>query len=159
MKERLEKQKLEYELQLKKLKLEQLRSGHPGFNLNVSFDVTKLIRLVPPFQEQDVDKYFLHFEKVAENLKWPKENWPLLLQSILISKAREIYPQLSVEQALNYDSIKELILQEHELVLEAYCQKFHTCEKESNKMYVEFSQTKEQLFDRCCAAEKNWQNP
>ena len=31
------------------------------------FDVTKHISLVPPFQEKEVDKYFLHFEKVAEN--------------------------------------------------------------------------------------------
>ena len=36
-----------------------------------SFDVTTHIRLVHPFQEKEVDKYFMHFEKVAENLKWP----------------------------------------------------------------------------------------
>ena len=98
--------------------------------------------MVTPFQEQDVDKYFLHFEKVAENLKWLKENWPLLLQSVLIGKAREIYTQLSVEQALNYDSVNELILRGYELVPEAYRQKFCTCQKESNETYVEFSQTK-----------------
>ena len=63
-----------------------------------------------------------------------------------------------MEQASNYDSIKELILQGYELVPEAYHQKFHTCEKESNKTYVEFSQTKEQLFDCWCAAEKIGKN-
>ena len=31
------------------------------------FDVTKNIRLVPKFQEKDVDKYFAHFEKIAQN--------------------------------------------------------------------------------------------
>ena len=66
-----------------------------------TFDVTKHIRLVPPFQEKEVDKYFLHFEKVAENLKWPKEHWTLLLHSVLIGKAREIYIQLSLEQSSN----------------------------------------------------------
>ena len=45
---------------------------------------TKNIRLVPSFQEKEVDKYFLHFEKVAENLKWPKEHSTLLLQSLVI---------------------------------------------------------------------------
>ena len=114
--------------------------------------------MVPSFQEQDVDKYFLHFEKVVENLKWPKENWPLLLQSILIGKASKIYTQLLVEQASNYDSIKELILQGYELVPEVYCQKFHTCKKESNNTYVKFSQTKEQLFDPWSAAEKIGKN-
>ena len=36
---------------------------------------------MPPFQEKEVDKYFAHFEKVADNLNWPKESWGLLLQS------------------------------------------------------------------------------
>ena len=34
-------------------------------HLGTHFDVTKHIRLVPPFQEKEVDKYFFHFEKVA----------------------------------------------------------------------------------------------
>ena len=68
-----------------------------------TFDVAKHIRLVPAFQEKEVDKYFLHFEKVAENLKWPKEHWTLLLQSVVIDKAREIYTQLSLEQSSNYE--------------------------------------------------------
>ena len=46
-------------------------------------------RLVPPFQEKEVDKYFAHFEKVADSLNWPKESWVLLLQSILVGKAQE----------------------------------------------------------------------
>ena len=62
------------------------KSAEPKIEYN--FDVTKHIRLVPPFQEKEVDKYFLHFEKVAENLNWPKEHWTLLLQSVLIGKAR-----------------------------------------------------------------------
>ena len=47
------------------------------------FDVRKLIRLIPPFQEKEVDKYCLHFETVVENLKWPTEHWTLLLQSVV----------------------------------------------------------------------------
>ena len=45
------------------------------------FDMSKQIRFVPPFQDAEVDKYFLHFEKVASSLEWPKEVWTLLLQS------------------------------------------------------------------------------
>ena len=66
------------------------------------------IKFVPPFQQADVDKYFLHFEKVAGNLKWPKKFWVMLLQSVLVGKAREIYIQLDVEQAANYDMLKGL---------------------------------------------------
>ena len=119
-----------------------------------TFDVTKHIRFVPPIQEKEVDKYFLHFVKVAENLKWPKEHWTLLLQSVVIGKAREIYTQLSLEQSSDYDKVKELILKAYELVLEAYRQKFRDCRKEHDQTHVEFARTKEQLFDRWCSSKK-----
>ena len=97
---------------------------------------------------------FSHFEKVAENLKWPKEHWTLLLQSVIIGKAREIYTQLTVEQSSSYDTVKELILKAYELVSEAYRQKFRNCKKENEQIHVEFARTKEQLFDRWCSSKK-----
>ena len=42
-----------------------------------AFDPATNIRLVPSFQEKEVDKYFVRFEKVADSLSWPKENWVL----------------------------------------------------------------------------------
>ena len=75
-------------------------------DLGTHFDVTKHIRLIPPFQEKEVEKYFLHFEKVAENLKCPKEHWTLPLQSVVIGKAHENYIQLSLEQSSDYDNVK-----------------------------------------------------
>jgi len=53
------------------------KSPHSGSH----FDPSRYIRLVPRFQEKDVDKYFIHFEKVAKSLDWPEESWVLLLQS------------------------------------------------------------------------------
>ena len=175
--ERLEKEKLEreerLEIEKEKLRFEneekererlfQLRIKEIEFNekskslssdTSKIFDVTKHIRLVPPFQEKEVDKYFLHFEKVAENLKWPKEHWTLLLQSVVIGKAREIYAQLSLEQSSDYDTVKEFILKAYELVPEAYRQKFRDCRKEHDQTHVEFARTKEQLFDRWCSSKK-----
>ena len=61
------------------------------------FDATKNIRLVPKFEEKEVDKYFLHFEEFANSLKWPKESWTLLLQSVFIGQARVVYSSLSIE--------------------------------------------------------------
>ena len=177
--ERLEKEKLEreerLEIEKEKLRFEneekererlfQLRIKEIEFNekskskslssdTSKIFDVTKHIRLVPPYQEKEVDKYFLQFEKVAENLKWPKEHWTLLLQSVVIGKAREIYTQLSLEQSSDYDTVKEFILKAYELVPEAYRQKFRDCRKEHDQTHVEFDRTKEQLFDRWCSSKK-----
>ena len=42
------------------------------------FDVTKHVRMVPHFDESDVDRYFLHFEQVADSMEWPPEKWPHL---------------------------------------------------------------------------------
>ena len=61
-----------------------------------AFEPARNIRLMPPFQEKEVDKYFAHFEKAADSLNWPKESWVLLLQSVLVGKAQEIYGSLSV---------------------------------------------------------------
>ena len=115
------------------------------------FDVTKHIQLNLPFQKKKVDKYFLHFEKVAEHLKLPKEHWILLLESVVIGEAREIY---TLEQSADYDKVKELILKAYAFVPEAYRQKFRNCRKEKDQTHVEFARTKEQLFDRWSSSKK-----
>ena len=107
-----------------------------------AFDPARNIRLVPPFQEKEVDKYFAHFEKVADSLNWPKESWVLLLQSVLVGKAQEIYGSLSVEQSSNYEHVKEAILKAYELVPEAYRQKFRNYLKYDSKTHVEFAREK-----------------
>ena len=144
----------QFNLRMKELEMQNMTVKRQPLDSGSHFDVTKHIRFVPPFQEKEVDKYFLHFEKVAENLKWPKEHWTLLLQSVIIGKAREIYTQLTVEQSSSYDTVKELILKAYELVPEAYRQKCRNCKKENEQTHVEFARTKEQLFDRWCSSKK-----
>ena len=83
---------LQHEFEIRKLELQLKLGSDPGVEKSsAKFDVTKHIKFVPPFQQVDVDKYFLHFEKVAGNLKWSKEYWVMPLQSVLVGKAREIY--------------------------------------------------------------------
>ena len=147
----------EFQLRMREIEMQE-RANQQKQKIEINFDVTKHIRLVPPFQEKDVEKYFLHFEKVAENLNLPKEHWTLILQSVLIGKAREIYTQLGVEQSHHYETVKELILKGYELVPEAYRQKFRNCKKNSNQTHVEFARNKEQLFDRWCCSKKINQN-
>ncbi|PFX28404.1 hypothetical protein AWC38_SpisGene6906 [Stylophora pistillata] len=67
---------------------------------------------------------------------------------------KEIYTQLSVEQAGSYDIVEDLILKGYELVPEAYRQKFKNYEKVSSQTYIEFSRSEEQLFDRWCHSQK-----
>ena len=146
MEERLKTKEIEARVQMEKDELENL--GSSGVSSHSGFDATKKIRLVPKFEEKEVDKYFLHFEKIAESLKWPKESWTLLLQSVFVGKAREIYSSLSIEQCQNYDAVKKAVLKAYELVPEAYRQKFRSAKKESNQTHVEFARVQEQMFDR-----------
>ena len=92
-------------------------------SVSLTFDPPKSVRLVPSFQEKDGDKYFLHFEKIALSLEWPKEVWTILLQSVL--KAYELVP-------------------------EAYRQRFRNLKKQERQTHVEFAREKENLFDRWC---------
>ena len=141
--EKREKRQKEREFQLRMREIEmQQRTNQPKQKIEYNFDVTKHIRLVPPFQEKEVDKYFLHFEKVAENLNWPIEHWTLLLQSVLIGKAREIYTQLGVEQSHHYETVKELILEGYELVPEAYRQKFRNVKTILTRLMLNLLETK-----------------
>lgn len=114
------------------------------------FDIIKCIRFVPLFSEQDVDGYFPLFEHVANMLKWPKNIWPLLLQSVFIGKAQEAYTSLPTELSLNYDEVKSALLRAYELVPEAYHQMFHRSKKTDNLTYQEFGHSKEVMFDCWC---------
>ena len=149
----LELKEKELTIQLKMHELESHSPVVPTMTTVKSpgFDVSKDIRLVPPFQEKEVDKYFVHFEKIATSLEKPREVWTLILQSVLIGKAREIYSALPVEKSTQYEEMRRAILK---LVPEAYCQKFRNCKKQESQTYVEFAREKEALFDCWCTAKQ-----
>ena len=73
----LELKEKELALQVKLKELEVKATGSPLVSSDapatLPFDVSKHIKFVPAFHETEVDKYFLHFEKVAGSLKWPEE--------------------------------------------------------------------------------------
>ena len=91
---------------------------------------------------------------MASNLKWPEDNWVLLLQSSLVGKAREVYSALSVEESAQYSVVKSAILKAYELVPEAYRQRFRNAEKQPNQTDVEFARQKETFFDRWCMSKE-----
>ena len=144
------KLEMEKEIELEKLKVQQGRTSqqHSFADHRNQFDASKNIRLVPRFMEKSVDKYFPQFEKVAENLKWPKETWTTLLQSVLQGKAAEVYSAMSVADSSDYEKVKTAILKAYELVPEAYRQRFRNYKKSDQQTYVEFSRQQEDHFDQ-----------
>ena len=61
---------------------------------------------------------------IFSNLRWPRDQWPLLLHSVLKGKAQEAYTALPIFECVDY-----AILKAYELVPEAYRQKFRENKK------------------------------
>ena len=69
----MELEKLKLEREFKFLELENT-NARPLTLAHEHFDITKHVRLVPLFNEQQVDSYLNSFEKVAIINSWPKDN-------------------------------------------------------------------------------------
>lgn len=117
---------------------------------NANFDVSRYLKLVPPFRESEADAYFVTFERIATKLSWPKDIWALFLQCSLSGKAQEVSSALPLEQSLDYDTVKAAVLRAYELVPEAYRQKFRSHAKTAKQTYVEFAREKRTLFEKWC---------
>ena len=116
----IRKKELAVEFKAKEIELQNAKSkANPVPHFDSNFDIGRHIRFVPPFQETKVDNYFMHFEKIVTSLKWPEDVWTILLQSVLIGRAREIYSTLPVNQSAQYPIVKEAVLKAYELVPEA----------------------------------------
>ena len=139
---------MEQELRLRELELAHAQATPTREKTAPAFDLAKNIRLVPKFEEDRVDSYFVSFEKVANSLKWPQEFWPMLLQSGFVGKAADVYSSLSEEQSCDYATVKKVILNAYELVPEAYRHKFRNTCRKPGQTHVEFAREKEMMFDR-----------
>ena len=63
----LELKERELEVREKEIELKKTQ-GDPAIG---KFDLSKHVQMVPVFNENEVEKYFQHFERVAVSLEWP----------------------------------------------------------------------------------------
>ncbi|KAK0145216.1 Retrovirus-related Pol polyprotein from transposon 412 [Merluccius polli] len=112
------------------------------------FDVATSLRLVPKCSEEDIDTFFLLFERLAKTRKWSDPEQTLLLQCVLTGKAQEAVSALSMADSENYNKVKAAVLKAYELVPEAYRQKFRKSTKHERITYVEFARELTTIFNR-----------
>ena len=112
------------------------------------FDPTRHTRLVPPFQEKDLEAYFEGFEHTANTLQWPKDQWTILLATALKGKAQTVYAHLEPAHKLDYAHVKHAILAAFEEVPERYRTKFRTLKKQEGQTYTDYVKEKERLFEK-----------
>ncbi|KAK3879491.1 hypothetical protein Pcinc_015949 [Petrolisthes cinctipes] len=116
--------------------------------LSTDFDVTKHMKMVPEYIENDPTEYFMSFEKVAFNMRWPKDKWAILLQGVLKGKAISAYTALEVNECNDYEKVKAAILHAYELVPEAYRLRFRNNFKSTGVSHVDFLHEKDKAFKR-----------
>lgn len=119
----------------------------------VAFRVTDAIRMVPAFDEHDIDSYMSNFEKLASSQNWPRAQWAAVLTPLLKgAKPLRALNRLRPEQVSDYDVLKKAILDEYELVPEAYRNRFRTCVKRQGDSFSDFNQFMCNQFDRWLAS-------
>ena len=134
--------------QLERLRLEREGANTPSSSQADSFWLTEQVRMVPRFNEKEVDTYFTSFENIAVQIGWPEDQWTLLLHRVLEGKALTVYTALSFEDQRSYPQVKDAIQRAYELVPEAYRKKFRNRGKNRAETYLEFAHAKSELLDR-----------
>ncbi|XP_064111147.1 uncharacterized protein LOC135218637 [Macrobrachium nipponense] len=136
----MEESKIRLAMENKKQELD-LEARQP-----MKFDLTRCIKLVPKFDETEVDVFFKNFEDLASYMKWPLEQWVWLIKPKLVGKAATVVGSLIGE--LSYMVIKKAVLDAYAVTSEGYRQKFRNYVKPHIKTWTEFAAEKLRLFKK-----------
>ncbi len=124
--DKLELEKARMELEYLKLKLSQESKMNTDSSVESaacgSFPLHQNLKLVPKFNERDPDVFFSLFERVAEIQGWSKTNCVLLVQLVLVGKAKLTFSALTIDECKDYDTVKSAVLKVYECVPETYRQ-------------------------------------
>ena len=112
------------------------------------FDVSRALRLVPIFSEDDLDSFFTNFEHNASTMGWPEDKLTILLTANLKGKASIAYSNMEPVDKISYCKVKAAILAAYEEVPESYRQRFRNLRKKDSETYIEFSRNKSRSFDK-----------
>ena len=123
----------ELTLELKRLEVSQAQNvtvvgAAPAFRLE------NAIKLLPKFNEQNVEEYLIGFEKVAEINNWPQDCYALcfilcfcycyVLHAMLVGKGLKVFAELSTEDCKYYSKLKAALLNAYPVVSEVYSSRF-----------------------------------
>ncbi|XP_064102686.1 uncharacterized protein LOC135212849 [Macrobrachium nipponense] len=140
---KIEVEQKRIELEMKKLEVEEKSREIPK-----SFRIDNAVKSVPIFVENEVDAFFLQFEKVAEQREWPRTSWSTLVQTSFRGKAREVFAALSLDDSKDYERVKSEVLKAYEWVPERYREKFRSWIKRESRTHMEYAREQRLWYDR-----------
>lgn len=78
--------------------------------------------MIPPFNEArvELDAYLKRFERVASSQGWPVDEWASSLGLCLSGEALSVIGRLSAEDASDYTTLKQTLLQHFRYTEEGY---------------------------------------
>ena len=103
-------------------------------------------RMVPQFNEEEVDVFFDAFERVAKELEWPRERWALLVQRALKGKAQHAFAAL--DTAMDYEALKAAVLAAYGGVPEEYRRKFRSYQRLPGESHLDLCRRQSILLTR-----------
>ena len=103
--------------------------------------------LFAKFDESSVDDFFVLFEELARGMEWPREHWPVIVQSILIRKAQAPYVSADSIVRQDYELLKGAILDVYQLRPKAYRQTFRDAHKRSDQTHRQFIHDMIEVFN------------
>lgn len=132
------------------LEREKLKSAENQYQRKheARFDISRCLKIMPRFNTEDVDVFFDAFEKIANELEWPEEKWPILVQSAFVGKAQEAYTALNASQSAEYKVIKEAVLHAYEVVPEGHRQTFRSLRRKPGETYLDLVRQQEASFEK-----------
>ncbi|XP_069139803.1 uncharacterized protein [Argopecten irradians] len=83
---------------------------------------------LPSFEEgkDNIDAYIERFVRYASAQRWPQEQWGANLGALLKGRALDVFTRLSVEDSLNFDTLKKALLRRFEKTEEGFRKSFRS---------------------------------
>ena len=91
-------------------------------------------KLLPKWNEFDIDTFLRSFERLAETNDWPEEKFLAIIQPHFSTKAQKEFLNLAAD--ITYNDAKEQLLLAYEIVPEWHRKIFRTQEKVTKKHLV-----------------------
>ena len=96
---------------------------------------------LPYFDESKdkMDSYLSRFEKYATTNEWKKSIWAAYLSALLKGRALDVYDRLSVDDAADYEKLKEALLKNFDMTERGFRKKFRYERPEKSETFIQFS--------------------
>ena len=148
----------QHELAMRQLELEAQRVGNSAREQTPVFRVESAVKLIPKFNEHDLDSFLLSFEKIAQLNNFPLDKYAAVLQAHLTGKALKVFTELSVADCQHYPTLKAALLTAYAVVPEVYRKRFRGLNKAYGETHCEFAFKLTTQFKRWLESEEAFSN-